>query len=103
MQCTECPVKGNDELSKEFKTTEWWDMRKHYRKYHPEIKDPSSLFTKEARTEKVYDSEALKQLHGSFVDIKDNGGKVVGRGVLSYNPENNSISVSGCKIKGRAL
>ncbi len=101
MKCTECPTK-QEGCEKEFKTDEWWDMRKHYRKYHPDV-NPTPLFTKEARTEKQYDPNELQKMHGQFIDIKDNAGKVVGRGVLSYNSDNNSISVTGTKIKGRAL
>lgn len=103
MQCTECPVKGNDELSKEFKSDKWWDIRKHYRKYHPEIKDPASLFTKEARTTIQFEPATLMQLHGTYVDLKDNAGKICGKGTFAYDPDTNTLSVSGCKIKGRAL
>ena len=101
MQCTECPTK-QEGCEKEFKTPEWWDMRKHYRKYHPDV-NPTPLFTKDARTTIEYDPAALKVLHGQVVDIKDNAGKVVGKGTLAYNPDGNSLSVTGAKIRGRAL
>ena len=102
MLCTECPTK-QEGCEKEYKTSEWWDMRKHYRKYHPEIKDPASLFTKEARTERQIDSAALQQMHGMVVNIKDNGGKICGKGTLAYNPGTNDLAVTGAKIRGRAL
>jgi len=101
MMCTECPTE-QEGCEKEYHSEEWWDMRKHYRKFHPKI-NPTPLFTKEARTAKEHDAASLKSLHGEYVDLKDNGGKIVGRGTVSYNAENNSISITGCKIKGRAL
>ena len=103
MQCTECPVKDVEGCEEEYKTDKWWDMRKHYRKYHPWVKDPASLFEKDARTSVEFEPATLQALHGTYVDIKDNAGKICGRGTFAYDSETNTLSVSGCKIKGRAL
>lgn len=101
MQCTECPCKVPG-CEKEFKATEWWDMRKHYRAFHPDV-NPTPLFTKESRTERLFDPIELQKLHGTVIEIKDNGGNVCGKGTLAYNPGSKDLTITGCKIRGRAL